>query len=60
MMARRRQDLEWKQLGHAIQHTKMFENVLLKRFPIKPDFSFEKVSNTTTFINPLPGTMECI
>ncbi|UMM24503.1 hypothetical protein L5515_004708 [Caenorhabditis briggsae] len=42
IMTRRRQDLDWKLLGHAIQHTKMFEALLTKRFPEKDGISFEK------------------
>ncbi|PAV59529.1 hypothetical protein WR25_16331 [Diploscapter pachys] len=42
MMARRRQDLDWKLLGHAIQHTKMFEALLMKRFPAKNNIGFDK------------------
>ncbi|CAD6184986.1 unnamed protein product [Caenorhabditis auriculariae] len=43
MMTRRRQDLEWKLLGFAIQHTKMFETLLVKRFPNREGaVSFEK------------------
>ena len=44
MMARRRQDLDWKLLGHAIQHTKMFEALLMKRFPAKNNIGFDKVA----------------
>ncbi|CAI4232374.1 unnamed protein product [Auanema sp. JU1783] len=42
MMTRRRQDLEWRLLGHAIQHTKMLEALLIKRFPTKGSYNFEK------------------
>uniref|UniRef100_A0A8R1DJP6 Vacuolar protein sorting-associated protein 53 homolog n=2 Tax=Caenorhabditis japonica TaxID=281687 RepID=A0A8R1DJP6_CAEJA len=42
MMTQRRMDLDWKLLGHAIQHTKMFEALLSKRFPEKDGISFEK------------------
>ncbi|CAJ0942568.1 unnamed protein product, partial [Mesorhabditis belari] len=42
MMTRRRQDLDWKLLGHAIQHTKMFESLLVKRFPAKGQYNFDK------------------
>ncbi|PIO56064.1 hypothetical protein TELCIR_22542 [Teladorsagia circumcincta] len=43
MMTRRRPDLDFRLLGHAIQHTRMFEALLIKRFPSKPDFNFDKV-----------------
>ncbi|KAJ1348805.1 Vacuolar protein sorting-associated protein 53 [Parelaphostrongylus tenuis] len=42
MMTRRRPDLDFRLLGHAIQHTRMFEALLIKRFPQKGDFNFEK------------------
>ncbi|KAK5982781.1 Vacuolar protein sorting-associated protein 53, partial [Trichostrongylus colubriformis] len=42
MMSRRRPDLDFRLLGHAIQHTRMFEALLVKRFPSKPDFNFDK------------------
>ncbi|KJH40611.1 Vps53-like protein [Dictyocaulus viviparus] len=42
MMSRRRSDLDFRLLGHAIQHSKMFEALLVKRFPQRADFSFEK------------------
>ncbi|KAK6056452.1 Vps53-like protein [Cooperia oncophora] len=42
MMTRRRPDLDFRLLGHAIQHTRMFEALLIKRFPSKPDFNFDK------------------
>lgn len=45
-MTRRRPDLDFRLLGHAIQHTRMFESLLIKRFPSKPDFNFDKVSYT--------------
>eukprot|EP00080_Pristionchus_pacificus_P005924 PDM65944.1 vps-53 [Pristionchus pacificus] len=43
MLNRRRPDLDWKLLGHAIQHTKMFEALLMKRFPTKKEYNFDKV-----------------
>ncbi|GMT18985.1 hypothetical protein PFISCL1PPCAC_10282 [Pristionchus fissidentatus] len=43
MLNRRRPDLDWKLLGHAIQHTKMFEALLTKRFPAKGEYNFDKV-----------------
>ncbi|KHJ93997.1 Vps53-like protein [Oesophagostomum dentatum] len=42
MMTRRRPDLDFRLLGHAIQHTRMFEALLNKRFPPKADFNFDK------------------
>ncbi|VDM53282.1 unnamed protein product [Angiostrongylus costaricensis] len=42
MMTRRRPDLDFRLLGHAIQHTRMFEALLIKRFPQKTDFNFDK------------------
>ncbi|CAJ0585063.1 unnamed protein product, partial [Mesorhabditis spiculigera] len=42
MLTRRRRDLDWKLLGNAIQHTKMFESLLVKRFPSKGDHNFDK------------------
>uniref|UniRef100_A0A0K0DH01 Vacuolar protein sorting-associated protein 53 homolog n=1 Tax=Angiostrongylus cantonensis TaxID=6313 RepID=A0A0K0DH01_ANGCA len=42
MMTRRRPDLDFRLLGHAIQHTRMFEALLIKRFPQKADFNFDK------------------
>ncbi|EPB80307.1 Vps53-like protein [Ancylostoma ceylanicum] len=42
MMTRRRPDLDFRLLGHAIQHTRMFEALLTKRFPPKADFNFDK------------------
>ncbi|KHJ99153.1 Vps53-like protein [Oesophagostomum dentatum] len=35
MMTRRRPNLDFRLLGHAIQHTRMFEALLNKRFPPK-------------------------
>ncbi|KAH7731207.1 Vps53-likeN-terminal family protein [Aphelenchoides avenae] len=43
MMSRRRNEIDWKLLAHAINHTIMFENLLCKRFPVKEEFNFEKV-----------------
>ena len=42
-MSRRRNEIDWKLLAHAINHTIMFENLLCKRFPAKEEFSFEKL-----------------
>ncbi|CAB3401364.1 unnamed protein product [Caenorhabditis bovis] len=42
MMTRRRQDLDWKMLNHAIQHTKKFEKLLMKMFPEKDGYNFDK------------------
>jgi hypothetical protein len=43
LMSRRRLEIEWKLLSHAINHTIMFENLLCKRFPTKDEWNFEKV-----------------
>uniref|UniRef100_A0AC35ETN6 Vacuolar protein sorting-associated protein 53 homolog n=1 Tax=Panagrolaimus sp. PS1159 TaxID=55785 RepID=A0AC35ETN6_9BILA len=43
LMTRRRNELDWKLLAHAINHTIMFENLLCKRFPSKGEFNFEKI-----------------
>ncbi|ETN79872.1 Vps53-like protein [Necator americanus] len=42
MLTRRRPDLDFRLLGHAIQHTRMFEALLTKRFPPKAEFNFDK------------------
>ncbi|VDM25533.1 unnamed protein product, partial [Toxocara canis] len=43
MMRRRRAELDFKVLAHAINHTIMFENLLCKRFPAKEKFNFDKI-----------------
>uniref|UniRef100_A0A0M3JC23 Vps53_N domain-containing protein n=1 Tax=Anisakis simplex TaxID=6269 RepID=A0A0M3JC23_ANISI len=43
MMRRRRAELEFKVLAHAINHTIMFESLLCKRFPAKEGFNFDKI-----------------
>ncbi|KAI6201286.1 Vacuolar protein sorting-associated protein 53-like protein [Aphelenchoides besseyi] len=43
LMSKRRLEIEWKLLAHAINHTIMFENLLCKRFPAKDEWNFEKV-----------------
>lgn len=43
IMSKRRAELDFKTLAHAINHTIMFENLLCKRFPAKEGFVFEKV-----------------
>uniref|UniRef100_A0A158R4X4 Vacuolar protein sorting-associated protein 53 homolog n=1 Tax=Syphacia muris TaxID=451379 RepID=A0A158R4X4_9BILA len=43
MMSRRRNELNFKSLAHAINHTIMFEGLLTKRFPAKDNFVFEKI-----------------
>lgn len=43
LMARRKNELDWKLLAHAINHTIMFEALICKRFPAKNDFNFEKI-----------------
>lgn len=43
LMARRKLEIEWKLLAHAINHTIMFENLLCKRFPPKDNWNFEKI-----------------
>lgn len=42
-MTRRKSEIDWKLLSHAINHTVMFETLLYKRFPVKDDFNFEKI-----------------
>jgi hypothetical protein len=42
-MARRRAEVDWKLLSHAINHTQMFEQLLVKRFPAKEAYNFDKV-----------------
>lgn len=34
-MTRRRAEVDWKLLAHAITHTSMFETLLCKRFPVR-------------------------
>lgn len=43
MMFKRKIELEWKLLVHAINHTIMFENLLTKKFPKKDNYNFEKI-----------------
>lgn len=43
LMTRRKLEIEWKLLAHAINQTIMFENMLCKRFPAKDEWNFEKV-----------------
>uniref|UniRef100_A0A7E4W585 Vacuolar protein sorting-associated protein 53 homolog n=1 Tax=Panagrellus redivivus TaxID=6233 RepID=A0A7E4W585_PANRE len=43
LMTKRRTELDWKLLAHAINHTIMFETLLNKRFPAKGDWDFEKI-----------------
>lgn len=43
MMSRRRSELDFKSLAHAINHTIMFEGLLTKRFPAKDNFVFDKI-----------------
>uniref|UniRef100_A0A914HZG1 Ribosome biogenesis protein NOP53 n=1 Tax=Globodera rostochiensis TaxID=31243 RepID=A0A914HZG1_GLORO len=43
MTERRRVELDWKLVSHAINHTQMFEQLLTKRFPTKDIYNFEKV-----------------
>ena len=43
MMTRRKSEIDWKLLVHAINHTQMFEQLLTKRFPAKDEYDFEKV-----------------
>lgn len=40
---RRKAEIDWNLLSHAINHTVMFETLLNKRFPIKDEFNFEKI-----------------
>ncbi|KAK6011528.1 hypothetical protein OSTOST_23380 [Ostertagia ostertagi] len=54
MMTRRRPDLDFRLLGHAIQHTRMFEALLIKRFPSKPDFNFDKVPSRECSTHAVP------
>lgn len=42
-MTKRRNELDWKLLAHAINHTIMFESLMCKRFPAKDEFNFEKI-----------------
>lgn len=42
-MTRRKGEIDWKLLAHAINHTIMFETLLCKRFPVKEGFNFEKI-----------------
>lgn len=42
-MTRRRAEIDWRLLAHAINHTVMFETLLCKRFPAKDNFNFEKI-----------------
>uniref|UniRef100_A0A915DXZ3 Vacuolar protein sorting-associated protein 53 homolog n=1 Tax=Ditylenchus dipsaci TaxID=166011 RepID=A0A915DXZ3_9BILA len=43
LMIRRKAEIDWKLLAHAINHTIMFETLLCKRFPAKTNFNFEKI-----------------
>lgn len=43
MMTRRKSEIDWKLLVHAINHTQMFEQLLTKRFPAKGEYDFEKI-----------------
>jgi len=43
LMVKRRAEIDWKLLSHAINHTILFENLLSKRFPAKDGFSFDKI-----------------
>uniref|UniRef100_A0A915MLE9 Vacuolar protein sorting-associated protein 53 homolog n=1 Tax=Meloidogyne javanica TaxID=6303 RepID=A0A915MLE9_MELJA len=43
MMTRRKSEIDWKLLVHAINHTQMFEQLLTKRFPAKDEYDFEKI-----------------
>jgi hypothetical protein len=43
MMGRRKAEIDWKLLAHAINHTQMFEQLLTKRFPAKDEFNFDRV-----------------
>ncbi|KAE9551032.1 hypothetical protein FO519_005766 [Halicephalobus sp. NKZ332] len=43
LMTKRRNELDWKLLAHAINHTIMFESLMCKRFPPKDEFIFEKI-----------------
>jgi hypothetical protein len=43
LMTRRKLEIEWKLLAHAINQTIMFETMLCKRFPAKNEWNFEKV-----------------
>ncbi|KAI1717145.1 vacuolar protein sorting-associated protein 53 like protein [Ditylenchus destructor] len=43
LMTRRKPEIDWKLLVHAINHTIMFETLLCKRFPAKEGFDFAKI-----------------
>ncbi|KAL3095313.1 hypothetical protein niasHS_007412 [Heterodera schachtii] len=43
MTERRKGELDWKLLSHAINHTQMFEQLLAKRFPSKNNYNFDRV-----------------
>jgi len=43
LMTRRKVEIDWKLLAHAINHTVMFESLLCKRFPAKASFDFDKI-----------------
>lgn len=43
LMTKRRNELDWKLLAFAINHTIMFEGLICKRFPAKGEFNFEKM-----------------
>uniref|UniRef100_A0A183CBA2 Ribosome biogenesis protein NOP53 n=1 Tax=Globodera pallida TaxID=36090 RepID=A0A183CBA2_GLOPA len=63
MTERRRVELDWKLVSHAINHTQMFEQLLIKRFPTKDIYNFEKViwpvfdSHMDIFVNEQRGKL---